>query len=75
MLSTTPSKKSRDYPLYVRGLSGYQLFILEMTPLITDKRSSKDRMMAIIKMWRALSEKEKAEWHSKALISPRVYSL
>ena len=51
-----------------KKLSGYQLYLKATMPevKVNAEISAKDRMGAIAKMWKALSEEQRGEWKTKA---------
>jgi len=51
-----------------KKLSGYQLYVKETMPIVKVKVEipAKERMAEIGKMWKSLSEEQKAEWKAKA---------
>jgi len=51
-----------------KKLSGYQLYVKETMPIVKVKAEipAKERMAEIGKMWKTLSEEQKAEWKVKA---------
>jgi len=62
-VNTTPSQPSAP-----KKLSGYQLYVKETMPVVKAKAEipATERMAEIGKMWKTLSEQQKAEWKAKA---------
>ncbi len=63
--STTKASKGSSGP---KKLSGYQLYVRETMPTVKVDATipAKERMGAIGKLWKALSDDKKAEWKVKA---------
>ena len=65
VVATTTTKKATG----PKKLSGYQLYLKATMPEVKVNEAiiPKERMGAIAKMWKALSEEQRGEWKTKAL--------